>query len=1039
MKKIFTLKFLLLMMFCAVTAMAQTVEISGKVTDANDNTPVTGVTVSVKGTTTAVGTDVNGNYRIKTPQGSTALLFRFIGYTSQEIAISGRRTIDVKLAPDSKMLNEVVVNTGLGIARNKKELAYAAQSVTSEELNQNHQPNLVNALQGKVAGATISSTGGGPGQGARIIIRGVNSIDPNKSNQPLFVVDGVIIDNSTSTVGAGSGFNVRSVGNRGSDINPEDIETINVLKGGAATALYGLLGSNGVIVITTKKGKGNELRVDLTSTYGFENPDKLPKVQKEYTAGILGVYTPIGLGPAWGPNIAEAKLLDPTHPDELFDNYKQAYRTGHQNRNSLSVSGGTENARIFSSLSYFKQSGMLPFTDYRNISARLNADFKISSKFKSSVNMNFVNSGGYRYDADRFGESLAYFSPRWDVSEYLNPDGTQLWKGTNNPIYGAATNRLKDDNNRFIGGVTYSYTPVKWFDLTYRFGVDIYNENRFRTAPGPMGIPGERLYDNSDGYVGDYNNKYRSLSSTLIATLNGQITTDLKGTLRLGQDIFDRQNSSKGITGTKLAKYDLFTLWNATAFQDIVDSQYKYRLMGLFAEGTLDYKNYLFLTLSLRRDITSTLPESNRAFYYPSASLSYAFSDQFKLPEFISFGKLRLSYAKLGKDAPEYSYVNGYTRNSSIATGSTGFTRTNSLRNPELRPEFTSTYEAGLEMSFLKSRFGFDFTYYRSLSKDMITQADVSSATGYLTAFVNAGSIQNKGVELILKGSPIRSKNFSWDATLNFSANRNKVVETLNHAPVNYGGNSGGYLNSPVTLRLVEGEAYGNLYGTVWQRYGADPNATKAEKDLPLLIGANGFPVLGSVNNLKILGNSQPRWIGGLSNTFTYKRLSLTALLDGRWGLQKFNRLENFFAAFGIADYTADRRQFKVFDGLLANGQPNTKSVWLGQATGPDGVNYGEGYYRTYYRAISEPFVSDASWIRLRSASLSYNIPNNYLPKFIKRASASVTGTNLWLHTNYYGLDPESVSADSGSNVDGWSGFTYPAARQFFFTINVGF
>ncbi|WP_345953092.1 SusC/RagA family TonB-linked outer membrane protein [Mucilaginibacter sp. PAMB04168] len=1039
MKKIFTLKFLLLMMFCAVTAVAQTVEISGKVTDANDNTPVTGVTVSVKGTTTAVGTDVNGNYRIKTPQGSTALLFRFIGYTSQEIAISGRRTIDVKLAPDSKMLNEVVVNTGLGIARNKKELAYAAQSVTSEELNQNHQPNLVNALQGKVAGATISSTGGGPGQGARIIIRGVNSIDPNKSNQPLFVVDGVIIDNSTSTVGAGSGFNVRSVGNRGSDINPEDIETINVLKGGAATALYGLLGSNGVIVITTKKGKGNELRVDLTSTYGFENPDKLPKVQKEYTAGILGVYTPIGLGPAWGPNIAEAKLLDPTHPDELFDNYKQAYRTGHQNRNSLSVSGGTENARIFSSLSYFKQSGMLPFTDYRNISARLNADFKISSKFKSSVNMNFVNSGGYRYDADRFGESLAYFSPRWDVSEYLNPDGTQLWKGTNNPIYGAATNRLKDDNNRFIGGVTYSYTPVKWFDLTYRFGVDIYNENRFRTAPGPMGIPGERLYDNSDGYVGDYNNKYRSLSSTLIATLNGQITTDLKGTLRLGQDLFDRQNSSKGITGTKLAKYDLFTLWNATAFQDIVDSQYKYRLMGLFAEGTLDYKNYLFLTLSLRRDITSTLPESNRAFYYPSASLSYAFSDQFKLPEFISFGKLRLSYAKLGKDAPEYSYVNGYTRNSSIATGSTGFTRTNSLRNPELRPEFTSTYEAGLEMSFLKSRFGFDFTYYRSLSKDMITQADVSSATGYLTAFVNAGSIQNKGVELILKGSPVRSKNFSWDATLNFSANRNKVVETLNHAPVNYGGNSGGYLNSPVTLRLVEGEAYGNLYGTVWQRYGADPNATKAEKDLPLLIGANGFPVLGSVNNLKILGNSQPRWIGGLSNTFTYKRLSLTALLDGRWGLQKFNRLENFFAAFGIADYTADRRQFKVFDGLLANGQPNTKSVWLGQATGPDGVNYGEGYYRTYYRAISEPFVSDASWIRLRSASLSYNIPNNYLPKFIKRASASVTGTNLWLHTNYYGLDPESVSADSGSNVDGWSGFTYPAARQFFFTINVGF
>jgi len=295
----------------------------------------------------------------------------------------------------------------------------------------------------------------------------------------------------------------------------------------------------------------------------------------------------------------------------------------------------------------------------------------------------------------------------------------------------------------------------------------------------------------------------------------------------------------------------------------------------------------------------------------------------------------------------------------------------------------------------------------------------------------------------VLRATPIKAGDFQWDFNLNYSANKNKILsirEGLTEIPYAV---HPGYGNAAVTMKLIPGEAYGNLYGTHYLRYyGTDtPDPLRTDKTRPMVIGANGFPVLAPVSSQKLLGNSQPDWVGGLSNTFSYQRFTVSALFDARWGFEKYNRLENFFSAFGIADYTLDRRDFKVFDGVLADGTKNTKSVWLGQALGPDGVNYGEGYYRNYHRTISEPFIQDASWIRLRSLSLAYDLPVAKLfnEKFIRNVSLTLTGNNLWLHTNYFGLDPESVSADSGSNVDGFSGFTYPAARTFLFTLNVGF
>jgi TonB-linked SusC/RagA family outer membrane protein len=1042
MQKVRLVAWIFLCISLPLTVFCQERTITGTVKD-EQGSPVPLATIQQKGTSSAVTADMNGVFSIRINGSNVVLVVSSVNFEPREITIGSNAVYTIELKGTGN-LSEVVV-TALGISKEKKVLGYATQKVGSEDLNVNRQPNLLNALQGKVAGATITSVGGGPGQGATIRIRGVNSIDVTQSGEPLYVIDGIILDNSTSTLGAGasatSPYNVRSVGNRASDINPEDIETINVLKGGAATALYGLRGSNGVVVITTKKGKGQGIQVNVGSMYGFDKVNKTPKIQKQFTAGILGVYTPIGLGPAWGPTIAEAKVLDPTHPDELYDNYERAYNTGKQTRHSINLMGGSEAIKFFGSASYFYQQGMLPFTDYKNISTRLNTDIKISTKLKASFNMSFTNSGGYRYDADRFGESLSYFSGRWDVKDYLNPDGTQLWRGTNNPIYGAATNRLKDNVNRFVGGAAISYTPFSWFDITYRIGGDLYNDQRFRTAPGLRGITGERSYDNSEGFVGEYNINYRALNTTLIATLSPKLGKNLNGTLRLGQELFDKKVTSRGVLGSKLNIFDWYSLRNAAAFE-VTDAITQYRLMGLFGEATLEYKSFLFLTITGRNDITSTLSASNNSFFYPSVSVSYLFSEHVKLPTFINYGKFRLSYAKIGKDAQPYSTSTGYAAYGSLPTAVTGFTRASNLGDPNLNPEFTNTIEGGLEMSFLNNRVGFDVTYYYSRSKDQIIAADISTSTGYTRALINSGEMRNKGIELILRGSPIKSKDFTWDASLNFSANRNKIISIKQGlTEIVYGGPSGGYLYSPVSMKLIPGEAYGNIYGTYYTRYyGTDTeDPLRTDKSRPMVIGANGFPTFSQTKQ-KLLGNSQPDWVGGFSQTFSYKGFSLSMLIDARWGMERFNRLENFFAAFGIADYTADRRSYRVFPGVLADGSPNKKQVWLDQATGPDGINYGEGYYRNYYRAVSEPFVQDASWIRLRSASLSYNLPRKWLPKnFIRTASLSVTGNNLWLHTKYYGLDPESVSADSGSNVDGSSGFTYPAARSILFSLNLGF
>ncbi|WP_276495679.1 SusC/RagA family TonB-linked outer membrane protein [Pontibacter litorisediminis] len=1039
MKNSFTL-LVLLLMCCWAPAMAQDNIVSGQVTGADAGMPLPGVSVTIKGTTTGTTTDANGNYQIRVPDSEAVLEFRFLGYQDREVRVGNQQQINVTLSTDTQQLSEVVV-TALGITREKKALGYAAQEVQTEELVRNRQPNVLNAMQGKVAGVTISSTGGAPGQGSSIQIRGINSIDPSRPNQPLFVIDGILMDNSTSTFGDGA--ELRGMSNRLADLNPNDIESINILRGGAATALYGLQGANGVVVITTKSGRQGEMRVNFTSTAGFEEVNKFPKIQDTYTQGYAGEYDPESFWPSWGPTVEEARQLDPTHPAELYNHFEDAYEKGHQVRNTISFSGGGEALSFFTSLSHLYHEGVLPFTDYQNISARLNADAKISERIRIGGNFNYVNSGGDRYNADRFNEMLSYWSPRWDVTDYVKPDGTMKTYGNDNPIYAASTNRMEDEVNRFIGGLTFGYDPLDWLNFTYRIGLDTYSDDRTRTAPGPRGVPDEQvLEDNGRGFVHEYTTRFRAINSTFIATLNTDFGEDISGTLRLGHDLLDRQSKSFGVMGEELAVFDYFRLSNAR-FLSTVEDELEYRLMGIFAEASLDYKDFLFLTLTGRNDITSSLASDNRSFFYPSASISYIFSQHLELPEFINQSKLRFSYAQMGKDALPYSTSSGSAPYTQLPTGYTGVTRAALLGNPELKPEFTNTFEAGLEMSFLDNRIGFDFTYYYSLSKDQILNIDVANSTGFMRAAVNSGKMRNRGVELVLNATPIRSNDFNWDTKLVFSANRNKILSIREGLEEIVYASQFGYVGSTVSLRLVPGEPYGNIYGSHWQRYygpGEEEDPLFIDESRPIVIGENGFPVRAPLSSQKILGNSQPDWIGGFTNTFSYKSLSLTALLDARVGQEKYNQMDNFFAAFGIAEYTENRNQTKVFEGVLSDGTPNTKEVWLGQGIGPDGVDYGNGYYRNFYRGVSENFVEDASWVRLRSLTLNYSLPQKWFESiFIRDASVSLTGNNLWLHTDYKGFDPETSFSPSGSNVDGFSGFTYPAVRSYLFTLNVGF
>ncbi|MCF6349226.1 MAG: SusC/RagA family TonB-linked outer membrane protein [Flavobacteriaceae bacterium] len=840
--------------------------------------------------------------------------------------------------------------------------------------------------------------------------------------------------------------------NRAADLNLEDVESISVLKGGAATALYGVRGANGVIMIKTKKGVGGKTIFNVSMTTSFDEVNKFPETQKKYTQGYLGNYDPNSFWPTWGPSVEDAQAIDPSHPDTLFNNFENAYGNGNSTNMHFSASGGGEKASFYTSFSRLQQDGVVPFTDYKRTGAKISGDVKISEKIKIFGSLDYINSGGNRTDARLFNTRLVYWAPRVDVNNFEFTEGALA--GTmrgyrndgargNNPIYGNKTNKFVDNVNRFIGNIGFNYSPIKGMDINYRFGMDYFNDSRTATAPAPTGIEGENIFeDNRLGYIEETRINSQDLTSNLMISYSTDLNEDLNLTVRAGLDVFQRQYDRVSTRGEELEVWDFLHLSNAA---NITTSQFysKTRVVGLYGELGLSYKDYLFLTITNRNDWASTLPKENQSFNYPSVSLGYLFSENFDLPDWISYGKFRGSWAQIGKD-PQIAYltsdVYGANANFFPVGEVTGWTRPSNKADLNLTSELTTEIEFGTELKFFENRLGLDLTWYKSNAVDQIVRVPISYTAGYDAFTTNAGEIENTGVEIILNAKPVKTDNFSWDVNVNFSTNKNRVVSIKEGIESIFLGSDFGYAGSSASQILYANYAYGNILGTSYRRYyenPADEDPLVLDRDRPLLIGDDGFPIID--RSQKILGNSIPDWMMNIGNRINYKNFSLAFNFDIRQGFEKFNSLNNFLAAFGAADYTANREETVVFEGFTADGSPNNREVYLGQGIGPDSVNYGAGFYRNVYRAATENSVEDASWVRLQNLSLTYNMPSKILEKIhIANASITLTGTNLWLSTDFRGFDPE-VSVGQG-NSDGFAGRgANPGLRSYSMSLRLTF
>jgi TonB-linked SusC/RagA family outer membrane protein len=1025
MKKSYLL--LLFLLICSLGFAQQ--QIRGKVSSTEDGLPLPGVSILIQGTNSGTVSDTDGNYAITVNGPQAVLVFSFIGYQDKSVTVGNNTTLNVRMAIETSQLDEVIV-TAFGISQEKKSLGYSAQNVDADQIVKSKQPNVVNALQGQVPGVQVTSSGGAPGQSARIIIRGINSLDPSADNQPLFVVDGVPVDNSTVE----SSGTPRGMSNRIADINPNDVESMSILKGAAATALYGVRAANGAVIITTKKGKAGQIRVDFNSSLGFDKLAKMPKLQNQYGQGFSGVRNDDDFWPSWGANIAEEN--DPSYVYQ--DNWNRAFDTGIQFDNSLSVSGGNEKATFYGSFGRLDQNGIIPFSTWDRTSAKLSGTITASEKFNFSASMNYTNSGGNRVPHDRFLERMMYWSETTDVRDYINQDGTMISTGGNtNPIYDARFSTYKDDVNRIIGNLNFNYSPAEWVTFSYRLGMDTYSDSRESITPGPKGIAGE-VPLSSTGDIEASKINSRDLTSNFYITLKKQWNENWNTQLRLGNDIFERKYDMISVSGSNFVIPGFYNINNTTQVFGSMTKSVR-RLVGFYGDLMVDYKNFLFLNVTGRNDISSTLPKNNNSFFYPSVNLGYVFSESFDLPIWWTFGKLRASIAQVGKDtSPHLLGATFVSPDIFPLNGQVGFSRNSSFGDPNLKPETTNSLEFGTQLAFFNSRLNMDVTYYKSNSKDQIIPVPISDATGFSSYVTNAGEIENRGWEIFLGGSPIDRNGFRWDIAANLTTNRNEIKEIREGIEEIVVGSQFGYAGSTVTMILKQGQAFGNIYGSSYTRPGADPDSDILDHSLPILIGANGFPVRNGAQ--LVLGNAVPKLFGGLRNDFSYRGIEFSFLIDFRAGMEQYNQFANFISAFGKGVESLDRNDTRVFEGILADGSPNAKPVWLGQGLGPDGVDYGAGYWRNHHRTVSENFVQDAAFIKLRNVTLAYNLQPAVLERTpFRTARLALAANNIILSTPWDGFDPESFSAGAGGNAIGFTGLGFPGVQSYFLTLNLGF
>jgi len=1003
----------------AAQAFAQQTPVTGKVTD-EQGTPLPAVSVVIKGTTIGTSTNDAGDYSIRATPGQV-LQFRRIGALPVERTVGADATMNVQLQRVVTSLNAVVV-TALGETAAKRSLGTAQQSVTGAAIAETQRENFVNALQGRVAGVQVASTSGVPGASSSITIRGVSSI--SGSNQPLMIIDGLPMDNKTLNTGVlasdapGSltAFSNRGVDftNRAADLNPEDIESLTVLKGPEAAALYGIDAANGAIVITTKRGKvGGGL--EYSNSFRIEHTSSRPEIQQVYGPSAIGASTFLYFG---------APYADST---TFYDNIDGFFQTALTQKHNLAFSGAAADNRINYRLStgITRQTGVIPNTDYNRINLTGASQGQVTNWLNADLSMVYsydTNDQPYKGDNGPLLGLLVWPSTD-NASDWLSPAGTRrrLFAAAaevDNPYFNVNKNKISSKNNRIIANLGLTFTPFSWGNLKTILGTDSYtNQNLILRHPeSAFGITNNGILDVADDITRNLN------AQTLLNFNSRQLTNSISISGLLGNAVSDAKSTTDALKGMDFLDPNFVSINNTNQRQNRTTIAQR-RLVSAFGSATVDFKKLLYITATGRNDWTSTIPVGKNSFFYPSISSSFIFSDAFpSLGRFMT-GKLRAAYAEVGKDARPYAYRPSLeyktTTNGGYGYGFTG-------PNLDLKPEFAKSYEIGTELSFLNDRLGFDITTYKKQTQDQIVN-DIrgSYATGFILFNLNGAVTRNTGLELSVRGTPVLRDNFSWDVLANFEHARGKVLALPHALPESYVSDT--WLYGNVRNGTAPGLSTMSLTGLFYLR------DTVPGRHEILIDPTTGLPIRSAAF---IDGgyDRQPDYTVGLTNNFKFKRVSLNFLLDFRKGGDVFNATQHYLTVRGLGTNTLDRDVPRVIKGVLRDGLENTANPTQNTIVVVPSVQ------TAYYTNMSEELFieKNINWVRLRDITLSLALPE----KFAKNASVYVTGTDLFLITNYTGMDPivngnsAAVGGSSGVGIDYGN---FPIPRGLNFGVRMGF
>lgn len=1023
----------------AIDISQQDTKITGTVED--EFGPVAGASVVIKGTTNGTMTDMDGHFTLEGVKKGDIIQISFIGFATQDIPYTGQTALNVKLEEDAQKLDEVVV-TALGMKRDKKALGYAMQELKGDELLSSREPNLANSLSGKVSGLQIVRSSNGVGGSSKIVLRGNNSL--TGSNQPLIVVDGTPMDNFTGGVDDVWGNSGADMGNGLSDINPEDIESMTVLKGASAAALYGSRAGNGVILITTKSGKKNEgLGITVNAGITTESIFLKPDMQNSFGQGSVGAYDNQSRL-SWGPKAEGQTVTDwmgRQVPLRTYDNIDAFFNTGTSFNEGISFQQNIKGTSVFSSINRSDDAGITPESKLNktNITLRATTFLDEAEKWKVDAKVNYINLNAHNRPIQGVNPSNAfntiYNLPRsLNVADFKNSvdeDGNMIWWDASknpqeNPYWVTKYRQNNDTRNRLLGNIALKYAPTNWFNIELRGGTDYYTTTKNEKVYAGGNTTPSGLY--SEGSETFYENNY-----SFLATANKDNLIDrLGGFVTFGGNLMIQRRTKMNASAGELLVPNLFSLNNGINKPTVTSELIRRKMNSLYGSLQLNWDGYLFLDITARNDWSSTMSKANRSYFYPSVSLSGVISDMVpklggQMPEWFTFAKVRASYAEVGNDLDPYQLYNNFTVGKD-ENGNTTAAPGNVLYDSSVRSELIKSWEAGFDIRFFNNHLGLDAAWYKTNATRQLLNLPMDPFSGYSSRKVNAGNIQNEGVEISLNGLILDNpKGLSWNSTAQFSLNRNKIIDL-------YPGVTLYDIKTLDAIQIVavQGSYYGDIYGQTFQRVEDknDPNYGK------IIVGEDGLPLI-TTGKSKV-GNQSPDWMLGWTNSFSYKGFNLSFLVDFRIGGDLYSATASNLYTRGNAAGTVVNGERQDF--IVPNSVVQTPNGYTENKVPVTHQNYWERIGSTGNYGLPEMYTYDATNIRLRNITLGYDFNKAMLKNTpFQRLRLSATCNNVWMiHYNLPGIDPESVSA-TNTNATGFENGAAPTSRSFTFNVTVGF